>query len=585
MCELFAYIKYLIYVCIVQNVIIMNIENLHTPHQNCLHPIKVNNGGATILVPCGHCAACRISRSNVLVQMCNIETIMHPNLYFITLTYSDKFVPYFEVNREVPREAYEKGYNCSFRLRRNKELPTDSSDDATFYAQTSERELSMILEKQQSPMGKIMALYRADTQRFIKRLNGKLKRYFKKHGHETFKMRYFLCGEYGPLHLRPHYHLLLWFDTPIDCSELATNIHSCWSFGRTDTQVATGGCGSYVSGYLNSYSCVPQLFARCRPFRGFSTKSNRLGFDFLTSQKDEIYCSERISPSEMDSSLLRFWTKIQSNAPFVFNSRFDEPYYPIDGKYVPIFFYRYVKNWYFPTTVRYNQSDRGVVKEDFLLYEYATRYYSDAKSLSEIVRCIIDDIRLCISNVQSVRKGEVCNTYYPNNDFYGFLANMSTYVDDSRYFLRGWSSDSFLRYLQKVHICSKDNEHLYTNERNEYDRLFSRLYVVLSISKHFIVDICEGVMSDVDYYLDVITSYHAQNEQSYWDSCIQLAEYESELSSFDDEFAKHCFPDSYNSVEFENTKLYKYYSESIQSRADNRIKHKVMNDFNKVLFN
>ncbi len=409
-------------------------DHINTPHQNCLSPIKVKQNGQTILAPCGKCAACRISRANVLVQLCNIETLMHPNMYFITLTYSENYVPRYEFTREVPSEAYVKGYNTMFRLNRWKSLPTDHDDDVSFYAATDSSELRNILDKQLSPNCTVMGLYRPDTQRFVKRLNKQLKKMI---NDETFKMRYFLCGEYGPLHLRPHYHLLLWFDTPVDISELADRVSSCWPYGRTDTQIARGGCCNYVSGYVNSYGVVPKLFADCRRFACFAAKSNRLGFDYLVSKKDEIYDAKEISPSEVDSNLLRFWTKIRPHASVVYNSDYYVPCYPINGQYVPLFFYRYVKNWFFPRTIRYNQSDRNIVKEDFMLYEYATRYYSGAESLAEVVRCIIDDMVTNFADIQKVRKGEDRNIYYPNREFFGFLANMSTYFPDSRPFLRG----------------------------------------------------------------------------------------------------------------------------------------------------
>lgn len=567
------------------NAKLMNIENFKTPHLNCLHPVKINNNGSVMLVPCGQCAACRISRSNTLVQMCNLESIAHKYMYFVTLTYSDEYVPLFEVSRDISEEAYGRGFNAVFRLSRLHPLDTDVSDDAEIFASTNDAELATILQKQNRFDDRIAVLYRPDTQRFIKRLNGRLKRVFKKiYSDETFKMRYFLCGEYGPLHLRPHYHIIFWFDTQLDCSELAKNIRACWPFGRIDCQIALGGCGCYVSGYLNSYSCVPKLFTKCRPFRGFASRSNRLGFDFLMSEKDKFYGCEKQSISEVDSSLLRFWTKIKEHSPFVYTSKFDSPTIPIDGDYVPVFFYRYVKAWYFPTTVRYNLSDRGIVKEDFMLYEYATRYYTGVDSVSDLVRKIITDLINNFLAIHKLRANEIRNTYYDNSNLIGFLANMSTYLEDARYFVR-WSNPNALEdYLAKTHFCDSSCR-MVTNLRTEYDRLFSRLYIVFRISKHFIEDILEGCLSEADYYLDIITSYHAQNEQMYWDSCVQLAEMQNDLAFMDDEFAKHCFPDSFDALEFEKTRGYKYYSEHIEQRASNRIKHKVMNDANKVLFN
>ena len=74
-------------------------------------------------------------------------------------------------------------------------------------------------------------------------------------------------GEYGPVHFRPHYHLLL-FTNSEKISEVLRYCHAkSWKLGRSDFQLAAGGAGSYASSYVNSLSSAPLLYRSCRAFK------------------------------------------------------------------------------------------------------------------------------------------------------------------------------------------------------------------------------------------------------------------------------------------------------------------------------
>ena len=84
-------------------------------------------------------------------------------------------------------------------------------------------------------------------------------------------------GEYGPVHFRPHFHLLLFFNS----SEIADVLREChnksWKLGRSDIQRSNGGCASYVASYVNSLASAPALYRSCRAFKPRS----RAPLDFL----------------------------------------------------------------------------------------------------------------------------------------------------------------------------------------------------------------------------------------------------------------------------------------------------------------
>jgi hypothetical protein len=112
----------------------------------------------------------------------------------------------------------------------------------------------------------------ADVQNYIKRLRKYL---FKKLGsYET--LHFYAVGEYGPVHFRPHFHLVLCTNS----DEVAKVLRYChdksWKFGRSDFQIARGGASSYVASYVNSLCSAPLLYRSCRAFRPRSRAS--LGF-------------------------------------------------------------------------------------------------------------------------------------------------------------------------------------------------------------------------------------------------------------------------------------------------------------------
>lgn len=88
------------------------------------------------------------------------------------------------------------------------------------------------------------------------------------------KVRYFLCGEYGPKTKRPHYHFILFGGFPCD----ETIIDSCWSKGFVKIQVLSDLPQLfYVAGYSlksgrkkNSRGFHPKLLVSRRPGIGAS---------------------------------------------------------------------------------------------------------------------------------------------------------------------------------------------------------------------------------------------------------------------------------------------------------------------------
>lgn len=96
------------------------------------------------------------------------------------------------------------------------------------------------------------SLEHGDFQRFMKRLRK----------HFGFRIRYFMCGEYGPLHQRPHYHAVL-FGVDFRSDRVAAGksasgnvyygsptLESIWTHGGVSVQDLTRETAGYCARYV-----------------------------------------------------------------------------------------------------------------------------------------------------------------------------------------------------------------------------------------------------------------------------------------------------------------------------------------------
>lgn len=111
-------------------------------------------------------------------------------------------------------------------------------------------------------------LYKPDLQLFLKRLRRSV---------EPTRIRFYACGEYGSVNMRPHYHLIL-FGISSDFSSI---IDSCWRRGMIHVGECTPDSIQYVAGYVTKKMIkktdgIPPEFA---------TMSRRPGIGFLAVDK------------------------------------------------------------------------------------------------------------------------------------------------------------------------------------------------------------------------------------------------------------------------------------------------------------
>jgi len=156
-----------------------------------------------VQVPCGKCADCQKSKSlewNYRTYYEFLRTFEENSsnyVYFDTLTYDDEHLPHMsDIVKELPH------------------IPCFRSSDLT---------------------------------NFLKRLRITLQRKF---GIDKDAFSYFICSEYGSLHVRPHYHILLFMRQYVHPLKLSNLISTTWKCGRTD------GIPYKSAFYVNTHNVV-----------------------------------------------------------------------------------------------------------------------------------------------------------------------------------------------------------------------------------------------------------------------------------------------------------------------------------------
>jgi hypothetical protein len=285
---------------------------------HCQHRSFITNRytGTRIAVDCGQCDYCIHKRAKKASMRVKTAGSAFKYSYFVTLTYDNANLPLMyckvlhseyedavgisgdihfgnEYHNYIPVSDYQCDDNSALRHiffdqvqgtvpfdRELKEyVPVKDNWFLSMDAIRSFIHKTQALNKTDYPVSEqygrdnlIPFLNYVDVQNYIKRLR---KHLFKKLGsYET--LHFYAVGEYGPVHFRPHFHLLLFSNS----SEVAKVLREChdksWKLGRSDFQHSAGGAASYVASYVNSLCSAPLLYRSCRSFRPKSRAS--IGF-------------------------------------------------------------------------------------------------------------------------------------------------------------------------------------------------------------------------------------------------------------------------------------------------------------------
>lgn len=306
---------------------------------HCQHRSFITNryNGARIAVDCGQCDYCIHKRAQKASMRVKTAGSAFKYSYFVTLTYDNEHIPLMAC--KVLHSDYDDAIGISgdihFGHEYHKYIPVSEyqCDDSSmlrhiFFEQVQgtvpfDREIkeyapvkdnwflsmdairsfiykTQSVDKTDYPASEqygrdnlIPFLNYADVQNYIKRL----RKYLHKQLGSYETLHFYAVGEYGPVHFRPHYHILL-FTNSEEVSKVLRYCHDkSWKFGRSDFQIARGGASSYVASYVNSLSSAPLLYRSCRAFRPRSRAS--LGFfekgcDFVEGEEPYAQIEQKI---------------------------------------------------------------------------------------------------------------------------------------------------------------------------------------------------------------------------------------------------------------------------------------------------
>lgn len=271
--------------------------------------------GKRIAVDCGQCDYCIRKRAQKASMRVKTAGSAFKYCYFVTLTYSNENIPLFkcdvlhsesetvlndsgdilygyENHEYFPVSDYNKGDLQSLRhiffsqvqgtIPFDREIKEYIPVKANWFVSVDAMRSFITKTESTSPYGKdgelsqrygrnlIPFLNYVDVQNYIKRIRKHISKYTDE------KISFYAVGEYGPVHFRPHFHLLL-FTNSESVSKVIRQCHDkSWTLGRSDFQLSNGGCASYVASYINSLHNAPLLYRSCSGFKPRSRAS--LGF-------------------------------------------------------------------------------------------------------------------------------------------------------------------------------------------------------------------------------------------------------------------------------------------------------------------
>lgn len=246
----------------------------------CEHPKRITTkNGRTMVVSCGRCLSCIVAKAHSKSNVCAQQEKISKYTHFITLTYSPANVPcaypvYLFDNAQPSRKQYIELYDEE----------TSEFLGSTYYPHSK---CKAIINRTDDK--KLHYCRYSDVQKFLKRLRRKIETSKKLYKNE--KIKYYAVSEYGPKTFRPHFHILLYHNSPELSQELATLVHTCWSYGHCYTTLSKGHATSYVASYVNSVVALPAIL-QIPSTNPKCSHSSCLALPIFTQEFKKIYKNE-----------------------------------------------------------------------------------------------------------------------------------------------------------------------------------------------------------------------------------------------------------------------------------------------------
>ena len=279
----------------------------------CLHPVKVFNKytNDVIYAPCGHCYSCLKNKSNRDTALAMNIASNFKYCYFVWLSYEDQYLPYIELKSIDALDDTRSNYlfssiNRALRI----QVPNGKDriiEDPSFeftHSMTSSEYRDIIVKSHgrydflrkcvvypsfEDCDNRIPYCNTSDCQKFLKRL-----RFHSKNKYNE-EIRFYGVSEYGPRTYRPHWHLLLFFNSDELTSVIQQLVSESWSYGRSTCELSRGGSSSYVASYVNSSVCLPSLYLEHKEIRARSLHSKGYGNNHVFPTQATIHELDKMS--------------------------------------------------------------------------------------------------------------------------------------------------------------------------------------------------------------------------------------------------------------------------------------------------
>lgn len=306
---------------------------------DCLRPIKVYNKYTheVLYVPCGSCYSCLKNKSNRDTSLAMNIASNFKYCYFVLLSYSEDFLPRMEMTKEDNlgngRINYTfRSVNRNMIVSGNKKGNLGSDivlNDAEFefthsMASSDYRDIivkshgrydfsrkCVVYPRFEDCDNLIPCCNTSDCQKFLKRLRFHIKTKYNE------EIRFYAVSEYGPRTYRPHWHLLLFFNSEQVSKVISQRVSESWSYGSTNCELSRGGTASYVASYVNSNVCLPSLYIEHKEIRARSLHSKGYGVNNVFPKEGKIYDIEKMSSILLNGESI----SVNGKAQIIFPSR------------------------------------------------------------------------------------------------------------------------------------------------------------------------------------------------------------------------------------------------------------------------
>lgn len=335
------------------------------------------------------------------------------------------------------------------------------------------------------------------------------------------KIKYYSVSEYGPRTFRPHFHLLVYFDDPKIAEVFNQYVSACWTLGYNMSSLSRGGSSSYCASYVNSCVALPDLF-KTSATNPKSSHSSCLALPLASQEFAEIYKNE-------PKRFVRIVERKNADGLVTFSAP-----------------WRSYKNYLFPKCYRYTTKSTFERYATYGCLSTITKRYGE-KQIVDYVNDIVED-------------------YYNNTLPYNIVISILTPC------LEGFTLPTEEILLARLYQLKH----------------YQNLCIRFDITPKELCDKVDIFYTSLDYQ-NLIEMYALINESEH---ILSPADYEMFSNSYaygsqmsDDDFVE------FNGILFEpkvlkdmydNSSLYQYVLTSRKTAFQQSIKHKELNDLNKI---